>query len=132
MNISTTLHDVIHGRESVLTADLVAAGHIAPEHGLSLDATTLMTADGNGNRVDLTAAAQAFVTAWVPPPRPTSPSYGTDLLSDDDLMAQAAGLVTQLRQYIGLAAPTTAQQKSWENGISKIMIYLIHQRFPGL
>jgi hypothetical protein len=130
MDLSQAKADAIRPQLNLLAAALTGAG--LSFHGLVLTGTTLLTGDAGGSLAELSPEAQAFVASYTPAAAPATPSYGSDLMTDDQTKAQAATLVTQLRQYIGLAAPTAAQQKSWENGVSKILIYLIHDRFPGL
>jgi hypothetical protein len=51
----------------VLTIQLRDAGHLSASQGLQMTGTTLMTADDNGDPLELSMEAQAFVVAFVPP-----------------------------------------------------------------
>jgi hypothetical protein len=133
MQITTALRDALAGRHHLLTAALEQAGHLPAGRGLSLDDRTLETSDADGNRVDLSPAAQAFVNGYTPPTRPDAPNYGADLLSDDEMMAQAAQAVQNIRQYRGLAGtPTESQRKAYEDLLGRIAIHYIRSRFPQL
>lgn len=125
---------LLNGKRVVLSqleAELTAAGVAVPHH-LGLAGDDLHTYDAAGAAAELPAGAAAVVAAHVPPPLPTSPNYGADLMTDEQAQAQAATLVQNLRQYIGLASPTLAQTNQATQALSKIAIYLIRQRFPGL
>jgi hypothetical protein len=134
MQISQALADAFAAHRGLdpLTAQLRTAGHLSASQGLQVDGRMLVTSDAAGNPLELSSAAQALVTAFVPPAAPASPNYGADLMTDDDLQAVAAVLTAQLRAYIALPTPSAAQRKAWEDGISKIAVYLLHYRFPQL
>jgi hypothetical protein len=109
MQITTALRDALAGRHHLLTAALEQAGHLPAGRGLSLDDRTLETSDAD------------------------APNYGADLLSDDEMMAQAAQAVQNIRQYRGLAGtPTESQRKAYEDLLGRIAIHYIRSRFPQL
>ena len=132
MNISNALADAIRPRLHLLAAALEQDGHLPDGRGLSLDGSDLWTSDEDGNRVDLSPAAQAFINVYTPPALPASPNWGNDLLTDDEVIAQAAAIVDGLKAYRGLATPTAAQTTQAVKALAQVAIYLIHQRFPTL
>jgi hypothetical protein len=130
MQLTPALVAILKPNLSALAAALTAAGHT--HRGLSLDGSNLLTNDTEGNPIDLSLAAQAFVNAWIAPTPPTPPNWGPDLLTDDEVQAQAAAIVDGLRAYRALASPTLAQTTQAVKAIAQVAIYLTHQRFPNL
>lgn len=109
MNISQTLADAVRKHQDRVTDDLHAAGHLPANRGLQLAGTVLQTSDTTGAPAELSPAAQAFINAYVPPPDPTPPDFGTDLATPDQLREQAAGIVSNLTAFIDAPTPTNAQ-----------------------
>lgn len=135
MQITPALRDALGGRVHLLTAALEQAGHLPAGRGLSLDGTTLLTADAQGNRVDLTPAAQTFVSGYAPPALPAAPTYGADLLGEDAMMQQLSTAVSNIRQYRALPSgtpPTEAQRKNYEDLLGRIVLHYLRTRFPQL
>jgi hypothetical protein len=127
MNIPAALRDALGGRVDPLAAALEAAGHLPPARGLNLNDRTLLTSDANGNLIELSQPAQAFVNGYTPPPAPAAPDFGTDLATPDQLRAQVAGIVSNLTTFIDAPSPTNAQVVAAVKLNARINRYLLRR-----
>jgi len=82
------------------------------------DGINVHTYDALGAIEDLPAGAAAVLAAHVPPPPPAVPDYGSE--APENYATQLSAAVTQLRAYLGMAAPTAAQT----TGALKLVIRL--------
>lgn len=127
MNISAALRDALGGRVSPLSTALEAAGHLESGRGLNLNDRTLLTSDANGNRVELSPAAQAFVNGYTPPAPPAAPDFGADLATPDQVRDQAADIVAKLTAFIDAPSPTNAQVVAAVKLNARINRYLLRR-----
>lgn len=102
-----------------LQSELLTAG--VSVRGLGTQGDDLHTYNGGGTIVDVPASAQAVVDAHIPPPIPPPADYGTDLTP----RAQIADAITQLRTYLGVAAPTAAQSATALKLLIRVVLFML-------
>jgi hypothetical protein len=115
-NNLATLHDQILAAHPELRTVMTVSG-LGNDIWLDLPATT-----AQGVLSDL----DAIVAAHVPPPPPRAVDYGSDLPPRDTVV----DVVSQLRQYLGVASPTLVQTATALKLVIRVLLFLT-QRLVG-
>jgi hypothetical protein len=105
MQISQQMADAFEaspGDLDILTTQLKGAGQLDSTQGLQRTGTMLLTADANGDPLELSAGAQTFVGAFVPPePETPTPVILRAIWQDTPFDDTAHAVIDALLAYLG-------------------------------